>query len=131
MRINLSFKNALLLICVVYTSLTIISSAIALLMGSSYDTHVHLLARFAVTTIGVGSIFLFNLFPRWPLWSIFLLHYTVTMGGIFGLVWFSGFFTKLHPDVYRDISLNFTPVYLLIAAGFLIRERYQTRNATA
>jgi len=125
MRINLSWKSALMLICVVYTLLTITSSGYALLVGITTETHFHLLARFAVTAVGIGSILMFNLFPRWPLWSIFVLHYAATMGIVFFLVWVSGFFIELHPDAYRDIFLNFTPIYLLIAVGFLIRKKYR------
>lgn len=125
MRINLNWKSALMLVCVVYTLLTITSSGYALLVGISTETHFHLLARFAVTAVGIGSILMFNLFLRWPLWSMFIIHYVATMGIIFLLVWVSGFLIELHPDAYRDIFLNFTPIYLLIAAGFLIRKRYR------
>jgi hypothetical protein len=125
MRINLNWKSALMLICIAYTLLTIISSSYALLSGTTTETHFHLLARFVVTAIGVGSILMFNLLPRWPLWAMFAIHYAATMGIIFGLVWVSGYFVELHPDAYRDIFLNFTPIYVLIAAGFLISTKYR------
>jgi len=123
MRIKLSFRNALILICVVYTLLTVISSIYGLAVGRTTDTHVHLLLRFLITSIGIGSILIFNLFPRWNLAGIFALHYSVTMGLILLVIWASGFFIELHPDAYRDIFLNFTPVYILVALGFLIRHR--------
>ena len=125
MRINLNWKSALILICIVYKLLTVTSSGYALLVGRTLETHFHLLARFAVTAIGIGSILMFNLFPRWPLWSMFIIHYVATMGVIFLMVWVSGFFIELHPHAYRDIFLNFTTIYLLIAAGFLIRKQYR------
>ncbi len=80
MRIKLSLKNALILICIVYTILTVTSSGIALLQGQTTDTHVHLLMRFVVTFLGIGSILIFNLFPEWPLKAIYGFHYVVTMG---------------------------------------------------
>lgn len=125
MRINLDWKSALTLICIVYTLLTIISSGYALLVGITTETHFHLLARFAVTAIGISSILTFNLLPRWPLWAMFVLHYVATMGVILLLVWVSGFLVELHPDAYRDIFLNFTPIYVLIAAGLLIGRKYR------
>lgn len=125
MRINLSCKNALILICVVYTLLTVISSIYGLAVGRTTDTHVHLLLRFLITAIGIGSILIFNLFPRWNLAGIFALHYGVVMGLILIVVWASGFFIELHPDAYRDIFLNFTPIYLLVAVGFLIKKKYK------
>ncbi len=125
MRINLNWKSALMLICIVYTLLTITSSSYALLSGITTETHFHLLARFVITAIGVGSILIFNMLPRWPLWAMFAVHYIATMGTIFGLMWVSGYFIELHPDAYRDIFLNYTPIYLLIAAGFLIRNKFR------
>ncbi len=125
MRINLSVKNALILICVVYTLLTVISSIYGLAVGRTTDTHVHLLLRFLITVIGIGSILIFNLFPRWNLAGIFALHYGIVMGLILIVVWTSGFFIELHPDAYRDIFLNFTPIYLLVAVGFLIKKKYK------
>lgn len=125
MRINLSVKNAFILICVIYTLLTVISSIYGLAVGRTTDTHVHLLLRFLITVIGIGSILIFNLFPRWNLAGIFALHYGIVMGLILIVVWASGFFIELHPDAYRDIFLNFTPIYLLVAIGFLIKKKYK------
>ena len=128
MRIKLSIKNALILICIVYTVLTITSSGISLLQGQTTDTHTHLLMRFAVTFIGIGSILIFNLFPEWPLTAIYGLHYAVTMAAIFILVWVSGFFIDLHPDAYRDIFLNFTIIYILLAAVLIILGEYRKKS---
>ena len=86
MRINFDWKSALMLIGVVYTLLTITSSGYALWLGITTETHFHLLARFVITSIGIGSILMFNLFPRWPLWTMFALHYLTTMGVILLLV---------------------------------------------
>jgi len=125
MRVNLNWKSALILICIVYTLLTVTSSGYALLVGRTTDTHFHLLARFVITTIGIYSILIFNLLPRWHLWLMFALHYTLTMGIILMLVWVSGFFVELHPDAYRDIFLNFTPIYLLFAIGLLAINKFK------
>jgi len=126
--IRLSFKNALLLICVVYTLLTVISSGLGLIQGQITDTHSHIVMRFVVTSLGIGSILLFNLFPKWPTTAIYALHYAVTMGGILVLVWISGFLTELHPNAYRDIFFNFTVVYILIAAVLIGIGQYKKRR---
>ncbi len=44
------------------------------------------------------------------------------------MVWVSGLFIELHPDAYRDIILNFTAIYLLIAVGFIIRKNTGSRG---
>jgi len=125
MRINLSVRNALILICVVYTLLTVTSSIYGLVVGRITDTNVHLLLRFLITAIGIGSILIFNLFPRWNLVGIFALHYGLVMGFILIVIWASGLFIELHTDAYRDIFLNFTPIYLVVAACFLIKDKYK------
>ncbi|MEJ6951336.1 DUF6608 family protein [Natronospora cellulosivora (SeqCode)] len=128
MRINLNLKKALILICIVYTVLTITSSTWALLAGRTTDTHFHLIMRFLLTSIGIGSILLFNFFPKWPPTAIFAFHYAVTMGLVFILVGFSGFFVNLHPNAYRDIFLNFTLIYLLISSVFIIRDKVKSKK---
>lgn len=128
MRINLSFKKAALLICVVYTILTVTSSGYGLLTGQETDTHIHLLMRFLITAAGIGSILLFNIFPRWSLVAINIFHYAVTMGAIFIIVWISGFFIDLHPNAYRDIFFNFTAVYILVSVVFQIVLRRKNKH---
>ncbi len=123
MRINLSYKKALLLICVVFTMLTVTSSGYGLLTGQETDTHIHILMRFLITSVGIGSILIFNLFPRWPLAAINVFHYMVAMVVVFVIVWISGFFIELHPDAYRDIFFNFTAVYILLSAIFHLMMR--------
>lgn len=128
MRVDLDAKKTVLLIGVVYTLLTVTSAAVGLAIGQTMDTHVHILLRFVVTSFGVGSIHLFNWFPRWPLPGAFAFHYGVTMGAIWLLVWISGSFLTLHPDAYRDIFLNYSVIYLLVAAGFIGVKKCRRRD---
>jgi len=130
MRIKISLKNAFLLICIVFTALTVTSSGISLLQGQTTDIHAHLLMRFVITFLGIGSILVFNLFPDWPLPAIYGLHYVITMSFILLLIWTGGFFVELHPNAYRDIFLNFTPIYILISTGFIIFGRYKKKRLT-
>lgn len=121
---ELDKKRTVLLICVVYTLLTLISSGYGLAAGRTMDTHAHILLRFVVTVLGIGSLHLFRLVPRWPLPGAVAFHYGATMGAIWLLVWISGRFLTLHPDACRDIFLNYSAIYLLASAGFLgIRKR--------
>lgn len=125
MRIKLSLKNVLILICIAYTILTVVSSSLGLLQGQSTDTHLHIIMRFVVTSLGILSILIFNLFPSWPLAAIYGLHYAVTMGAIFLLIRTSGYFIDLHPNAFRDIFLNFTAVYIPVSLVFMIRNRFK------
>jgi len=87
--------------------------------------------RFVITVLGIGSILIFNLFPNRPLLPIYGLHYSVKMGLVLLLTWSSSFFIELHPDTYRDIFLNFTPINFLLAAGFFIFGWYRKRKKPA
>ncbi|ERJ12709.1 hypothetical protein HLPCO_001049 [Haloplasma contractile SSD-17B] len=53
-------RNYSVLICIVYTLLTVLSSSLSLIQGNEYDSHLHLISRFIITTIGVGSIWLYD-----------------------------------------------------------------------
>lgn len=89
MRAHLTGKQTVILICVVFTLLTVISSITGLLQGQTTGAHVHIIMRFVVTVVGVSSILIFRLFPKWPLAAIYGLHYTATMGTIILLLWIS------------------------------------------
>ncbi len=123
MKINIDLKKALLLSCVVFTLLTIISSVLAIINGQDINTHIHLLLRLSITIIGVCSILIFNYFSKWPLIAVIPIHYATVMGFVLFLFFLSGFFIELHPHAYRDIFFNFTPIYIIIAIGVLVRER--------
>lgn len=43
------------------------------------------------------------------------------------MVWASGHFQELYPDAYRDSSLNFTAVYVVVAAGLGLMSRWRQR----
>ncbi|GEN57143.1 hypothetical protein GCM10012290_17880 [Halolactibacillus alkaliphilus] len=130
MRAHLTGKQTVILICVVFTLLTVISSITGLLQGQTADAHVHIIMRFVVTVVGVSSILIFRLFPKWPLAAIYGLHYTATMGTIILLLWLSRLFIDLHPNAYKDIFFNFTPVYILIAIAFMVIGRNKKRSST-
>lgn len=128
MRLHLNIKNSLLLISVIYTLLTIISSIWSLAAGQGTDTHVHLLFRFIITSIGVGSVLLFQLLPHWRLSWVLLIHYSITMGVVLLFVWVNSLFIPLHPHAYRDIFLNFTSIYLLLAICFQVVSRIRSKR---
>ena len=121
---KINFKNIVVAICVLFSLLTITSSGFSLIRGNYSNTELHLLMRFFVTTIALGSLLIFKIFPQWSRAKVHSIHYGATMGSIFLLVWLSGFFISLHQSAYRDIFLNYTVIYLLITLIYFLGQKY-------
>jgi hypothetical protein len=115
----LTLRRTAVLVAVLYTLLTVTSSSLALLRGIETDTHRHLLARFAITVVGVGFLHVYGLlyrrFRRAPAIRAALATYVAALATVLAVTWAFGRIEPLHPDAYRDITLNFTAVYLGVA----------------
>ena len=107
-------KKGFMFYCMMYTVITIISSALQLLQGRTEDTNSHLLNRAVVCLIAVlvmelsANIKLKSEILTW------LLVYGIGMLLVFIYVWFTGFFEPLSKHAYRDIFLNFTSIAVII-----------------
>ena len=128
----LTLGPTLMGIGVVYALLTVISSALALAGGDTTETHVHLLLRFGVTTIGVGAFYAYGVLRRRfagiPSAVAGFITYVLALAAVMAGVWLYGRVDVLHPDAYRDIFLNFTAVATVLsgtwsAATHLVRRR--------
>ncbi|TVR33071.1 MAG: hypothetical protein EA388_11325 [Nitriliruptor sp.] len=130
----LTWRSTAVLVCVLYTALTVTSSSLALLRGIETDTHLHLLARFAITLVGVGFISvygrLYRRFRRAPAVTAALLTYVIAMATVLVVTWAFGRIEPLHPDAYRDITLNFTTIYLGVAVVLLGLAGWRRRHAS-
>ena len=110
-------KNKLAVTCILFASITLLSSVLNLTFAGAgaVTDDVHILARFLIVVIAIGSLYIFDWFQSWPLRIVHLAHYLVTMALVLVLVWLGGFVVELHPDAYRDIFLNYTGIYLILA----------------
>ena len=119
MLTSMNARRAALWVCVLYTLLTVTSSTWQLLGGVEHDTNLHLLTRFAVTVVGVGSLALFvglrRRFRRAPAAMAAGSAYVISMAAVLALTWGFGHLEPLDPDAYRDIVLNFTAIWLVVA----------------
>lgn len=122
MKINLTWRDTVIWICVVYTLITTVSAIFNLINGNTETTHFHILVRLVVTTVGIGSIHLFKLFTGQSLFKAFVYHYSITISFIILAVWMSGFFMLLHPNALRDIFLNYSTIYFLCASLFMAKK---------
>lgn len=136
MLTSMNARRAALWICVLFTLLTVTSSTWQLLQGVEHDTHLHLLARFAVTVVGVSSLALFGAlhqrFHRAAAVKAAAGAYVISMAVVLTLTWGFGQLEPLHPDAYRDIVSNFTAVWLVVAVVVILtprtRQRFRARR---
>ena len=114
-KIGKLIKNGAILYCIVFSAATIVSSIIQLCMGQVTDTNSHIINRAVICIIGVLIITLIvNIKTKNRLLSC-IISYTISMPIVFAYVWITGFFEELHPNAYRDIFLNFTIAFIIVA----------------
>ncbi len=131
---SLTLRSTVILVCVLYTLLTVTSSGLALMRGIETDTHLHLLARFAITLVGVGFVnfygLLYRRLQRAPATTAALVTYVAAMATVLAVTWAFGRIEPLHPDAYRDITLNFTTIYFGVAGVLLTITGWRRRQAS-
>ncbi len=107
-------KKGFILYCMIYTVITIISSALQLFQGRMEDTNSHILNRAVVCLIAVLVIELSANIKFKSELLTWLVVYGIGMTIVFIYVWFTRFFEPLHKNAYRDIFLNFTSIAVVI-----------------
>lgn len=110
-------------ISVLVTITTILSSTIQLAQGIQYDTNTHILLRVVICVIAVAF---YNVFKNIKIDNILLkalIQYVLSMGLILGLLFILGFFLELSETAYRDIFLNYTIPFILIAGTIIYKSR--------
>lgn len=121
-------KRIILLFCIVFTFATLASCVINLWSGHSTDTYFHILDRAFLTLI--GSIVI-NIMMEINLQNKFLnlfTPYLIFISLAFLYVFISGFFEELHPNAYRDIFINDTIAYIVVAVGIHIYKTIQLKH---
>ena len=123
-------KNKLAVTCIIFAGITLLSSVLNLTFAGAgaVTDDIHILARFLIVVIAIGSLYIFDWFQSWPLRIVHLVHYFVTMALVLMLVWLAGFVIELHPDAYRDIFLNYTGIYLILAVIEFVYLRARNRR---
>lgn len=114
------------LLCLIYTILTVISSSLQLFQRKATDTNIHILLRFAICVIAVSFWAVFMTVKMKNLILQTIIQYIITMGLVFAGVFVLGFYVELAHSAYRDIFLNYTIPFIIIATiavRFEIRKR--------
>lgn len=127
-KLSVVLKRGFLLYCIMYTVITIISSALQLFQGRMEDTNSHILNRAVVCLIAVFVMQAFyNIRLKSQLLS-WLIIYAIAMTIVFVYVWITGFFEPLHKNAYRDIFLNFTTIGVVIGIINSIMEKRKEKR---
>ncbi len=120
-------KNTLSVYCIIFTFITILSSAGQLFNGIPKDDNLHIINRSVVVFIGVLTLFLIaELDLKNKILNI-VVPYAIAMAMVFFYVWLTSFWDELHPSAYRDIFFNFTAFYILMAIVVEIKNRFKRK----
>jgi len=109
--------QSLLAICVIFTVATLVSSAWQLLSGTASDANLHILLRAALVAIGVAAA---QIVWRLKLKSKilnYLAAYILSLALVFAAVFVTGLATELNRNAYRDVFLNYTIAFAIIAVA--------------
>lgn len=123
MKIKGRFANTFISISVLVTITTVFSSTIQLIQGIKYDTNAHILLRIAICMI---AVLFYTVFKKVKIKLIFLkvlVQYLLSMGLIFALIYVLGFFLELSQTAYRDVFLNYTIPFIIIAGIIVSRNK--------
>lgn len=52
------------------------------------------------------------------------------MGIVYFYIWMTSFVEPLHPNAFRDITLNFTPLFIIIALIVWFKKRNEEKRKT-
>lgn len=116
-KINFSFTNVY---CLLFTVTTIISSVIQItLFNKLNDTNSHILNRAIVVAIGTSTLYMILCINFKNKILEILIPYIISLSTVLIYVFFTGFFEELHPHAYRDITLNYSVVFII--AFFIVK----------
>ena len=127
---NDQLKEGVFLYCVIYTVTTIINSIGYLAQGIRNDPNGnwHELTSAAVVLIGVLAYELAVHLPVKNRLLQALAVYAVTMPLVLLTVWLSGFIDPLSPGAYRDITINYSGLFILVSIIALVMQKLKKQG---
>lgn len=103
-----------ILFAIIFTLVTLISSAYQLLSRQTTDTNAHILIRGLFTLVGVGIYGMFSYINIKNIYMKIIMQYTISIIFIFIIVWGIGFFGELSKTAYRDAFYNWSFIFLSV-----------------
>ena len=116
------YANTFLLICVLFTAITLVDLIGSTLMGATETTYWHLGSRLIICTFAVASLLVFRVLKKIPFAAIVAIHFVVCILMIIAHTWISGFFVELHPRAYFYIIRSMVMIYPAVLGGCIAIE---------
>lgn len=123
-------KESVFIYSIIYTISTLINSAAYLIQGVREDPsgNWHELTRALIVLIGVLA---YELARRLPVKNIFLrtlIVYAVTLACAFLAVWSTRFVEPLAETAYKDIFINYTGLFIVVAVAAVAVRRMRRKR---
>ncbi|RVU98732.1 hypothetical protein EII22_01395 [Coriobacteriales bacterium OH1046] len=123
-------KESVFIYSIIYTITTIVNSVVYLIQGIRDDPsgNWHELTRAMIVLIGVLA---YELARHLPIKNIFfrtLVVYIVTLACAFLTVWSTQFIEPLAKDAYKDIFINYTGLFIVVAIILVIVQRIRRKQ---
>ena len=130
--LNIQIKKKLIffiiMLCSIYTVLTLISSSIQLMNGIISDTNLHIILRFVICLIGISFWMTFSIIKLKKQWMTIIVQYVFSMSFIFALIFILGYFVELADSAYLDIFFNYTIPFIIISTVISINKERKIKK---
>ncbi|NMW85289.1 hypothetical protein HKO22_06000 [Peptoniphilus sp. AGMB00490] len=127
---NSWLKEAIFIYSIIYTIATIINSIAYLIQGIRYDPsgNGHELTRALIVFIGIIA---YEMVKHLPIKNIFLrmvITYVVALACVFFTVWLTQFVEPLTKSAYKDVSINYTGLFIVVAVIAVIFQKIRQKK---
>lgn len=126
--------NKLITICILFTFITILESLLIVTnvfpAKTGKGAYVHMLGRFTLNSLVVGSLYLFEKLKTRMKSKIiiYLVIYIFTITLLLSFVAMNGLFFELHPDAYVDATISYTFMYVVIGIIYFLVNIVKKKN---
>ena len=119
-------KNKLITVCILFTVFTLFDTT-AILLGlwpakQGLGPYVHLLGRFILHSILVSGLFIFDTLRKRIKSKLvtYVITFIATWGLLLVYVWSNSLFIEIHPDAFKDVSISYVFMYVLLGIVIFI-----------
>lgn len=122
-------RNAIPVICITYTVVSIVLTIYEIIVtGSMNPTQLNMFLFLVLSILGVAVLSQHYRFDRFSPLAMIILQYLTAEIIILVSLKTSSFFTDIHPDGYRDLTLSFSVPYFIGAVIYYICLRLEVNR---
>ncbi len=124
-------KNALSIICISYTLVSLFIIISEMVLQGSSPTHLNLLMGLVFTLVSIGILSLHHLLDRFSPLMMIIIQYSFGIIAVVLLTFLLGFLEPLHPDAYKDMIRSFSSLYSIGAIIYYFNLRLEIKRQNA